>query len=166
MGVDSNGMDMVLAEADGVHDFDFLHGRWNVRHRLLKSRGSGNADWVEYQGTAETRPLLDGLCNVEEHRIAGRDSGVALRCYDRASKRWAIYWVSGRDGQLQLPVHGGFEGSEGHFEGDDTYDGRPIKVRFLWQKLSPDTARWQQSFSFDAGQSWETNWIMDFDRAK
>jgi hypothetical protein len=155
-----------LPAADGAHDFDFLHGRWTVHHRLLRARGAGSNEWVEYQGTADTRPLLGGLCNVEEHRITGRNSGVALRCYDRATKRWAIYWVGDGDGLLQPPVHGGFQGSEGRFEGDDSYEGKPIKVRFLWRKLSPGSARWEQSFSFDSGKSWETNWIMDFKRAK
>jgi hypothetical protein len=150
--------------AGSEHDFDFLLGRWNVRHRLLKTRGRGSKDWLEFSGTADTRPLLGGLCNVEEHLITGRDSGVALRCYDRAAKRWAIYWVSDRDGRLELPVYGGFSGTEGLFYGDDIYRGRAIKVRFLWHRLQADHARWEQAFSFDGGSSWETNWVMEFER--
>jgi hypothetical protein len=150
--------------SDGIHDFDFLHGRWTVRHRLLKARGAGSTEWTEYVGTADTRPLLGGLCNVEEHRITGRSSGVALRCYDRAAGRWAIYWVSDFDGVLETPVYGGFRGSDGLFEGDDSYDGRPVKVRFFWQKFPTGHARWEQAFSFDAGKTWETNWTMDFER--
>lgn len=152
---------------NGVHDFDFLHGHWNVKHRRLKARGAGSKEWVEYTGTADTRPVLNGLCNVEEHRIAGQDfGGIALRCYDMVTKKWAIYWVSQRDGLLQPPVHGAFQGPEGIFEGDDTFDGRPIKVRFLWNKGSGAAARWEQSFSFDSGKSWETNWVMDFQRSE
>jgi hypothetical protein len=151
--------------ADGAHDFDFLHGRWTVNHRLLKARGAGSGEWNEYSGTADTRPLLGGLCNVEEHRIIGRASGAALRCFDPAAKRWAIYWVSDRDGVLGAPVYGSFAGNEGVFEGDDKFEGRPIKVRFLWHKLSPATAKWEQAFSFDGGKSWETNWVMEFHRA-
>ena len=155
-----------LPAADGVRDFDFLHGRWRVHHRLLKARGAGSSEWVEHEGTADTRPLLGGLCNVEEHRISGRNSGAALRCYDRSAKRWAIYWVGDGDGLLGPPVYGGFQGTEGLFQGDDTYEGKPIKVRFLWRKLSPNSAQWEQAFSFDAGNNWETNWIMDFKRSK
>ena len=155
-----------LPPAAGVHDFDFLHGRWRVHHRLLKARGAGSSEWVDHEGTVDTRPLLGGLCNVEEHRISGRSSGVALRCYDRSARRWAIYWVGDGDGLLGPPVHGSFQGSAGLFEGDDTYEGKPIKVRFLWRKLSSSSARWEQSFSFDSGNSWETNWIMDFKRSK
>jgi quinol monooxygenase YgiN len=152
--------------SSGLHDFDFLHGSWNVTHRRLKARGVGSTDWQEYSGTAETRPLLAGLCNIEEHRIEGQPfSGVALRCFDRAAKQWQIYWVSERDGLLQPPVHGKFAQGTGLFEGDDVDGGRPIRVRFLWRRITPASARWEQSFSYDAGKTWETNWIMDFERS-
>jgi hypothetical protein len=160
------GPSAALPQNAGEHDFDFLHGRWNVRHRLLRARGADCKDWDDYHGTADTRPLLDGLCNVEEHCIPGRDSGVALRCFDKPSSQWAIYWVSERDGVLSPPVYGRFNGPEGLFEGEDTHDGRAIKVRFVWRELSVDQARWEQAFSFDDGKAWETNWIMQFDRAE
>ena len=151
----------------GLRDFDFLHGNWNVTHRRLKARGVGSTDWQQYSGSAETRPLLAGLCNIEEHRIEGQlFSGVALRCFDRAAKQWQIYWVSERDGQMQPPVRGAFDHDVGHFEGDDVDGDRPIRVRFLWHKLTPSSARWEQSFSYDAGKTWETNWIMDFERSR
>jgi hypothetical protein len=147
------------------NDFDFLHGRWIVAHRRLKARGVGSQQWEEFTGSADTRPLLGGLCNVEEHRIEGHDfSGVAIRCFDPTARRWSIYWVSARDGLLQPPVHGGFRDGEGVFEGVDTDSGRPIIARFLWHRITPTSARWEQSFSYDDGKTWETNWIMEFRR--
>jgi hypothetical protein len=38
-------------------------------------------------------------------------------------------------------------------------------VRFLWTDITPASARWQQAFSEDGGASWETNWVMEFERA-
>ena len=149
----------------GIHDFDFLHGRWNVRHRRLRQRGCGCSDWDEFTGIAETRPLLGGLCNVEEHRIEGSTaSGVALRCFDRSSNRWAIYWVGERDGRLEAPLSGVFGGDEGLFEGEDSDGSRPVKVRFVWRRLTPDSASWEQAFSYDGGRIWEKNWTMNFER--
>jgi len=148
-----------------VHDFDFLIGSWSVSHRRLESRGTGSSDWRTYSCMAETRSLLGGLCNVEEHRIDGsKSSGVALRCFDKSAQRWAIYWVGDRDGRLQPPVYGGFTGDEGLFEGADCDGGRLVKVRFIWRRLSADSASWEQAFSYDEGKSWETNWIMEFQR--
>lgn len=148
-----------------IRDFDFLVGRWNVRHRRLRQRGQGCSDWEELAGTAETRALLDGLCNIEEHVIVGEDcSGIALRTYDKAAGEWSIYWVSQRDGMLQQPVHGSFDGDIGRFEGNDVDGDRTVRVKFLWDKSEAHRPCWQQSFSYDDGRTWELNWIMEFER--
>jgi hypothetical protein len=148
-----------------VHDFDFLSGCWAVLHRRLRHRGIGSDEWDEFTGSAETRLLLDGLCNIEEHRIAGHDfSGVALRAFDRQTQLWSIYWVSDRDGRLQPPVTGRFAGDLGDFTGEDVDEVRPVRVRFLWDRSQSVSPRWAQSFSYDGGSSWETNWIMQFER--
>jgi hypothetical protein len=148
-----------------VRDFDFLIGKWSVTHRRLDRRGVGSSDWRTWFGTADTRPLLGGLCNVEEHRIRHANaSGIAIRCFDEDGRRWAIYWISEQDGKLQPPVYGGFRGDEGLFEGAGADDGKLVDIRFIWRRLSPDSARWEQAFSYDQGGTWETNWIMEFER--
>jgi hypothetical protein len=60
------------------------------------------------------------------------------------------------------PVVSGFVNGEGHFSGGDTYAGRRVLVR---TKITDASLRWEQAFSFDAGRSFETNWIMGFHRA-
>jgi len=155
-----------LAPHGSASDFDFLIGDWSVKHRKLRTRGVGSSDWEAYSGTAETRALLGGLCNVEEHLIDGSSaSGVAVRCFDKSTQRWAIYWISQRDGALQPPIYGGFRGDEGVFEGVDIDCGKLVQVRFNWRRLTPDSARWEQAFSYDQGRSWETNWVMQFERS-
>jgi hypothetical protein len=149
-----------------TNDFDFLFGRWTVNHRRLRVRGCGCTEWDEFTGTAETRPLLDGLCNIEEHRIAEQSfSGIALRAFDRRTKLWSIYWVGEERGRLEPPVIGAFEGDLGRFEGADVDSGSVVAVRFLWDRAKPDAPRWEQSFSYDQGESWELNWVMQFQRS-
>jgi hypothetical protein len=49
----------------------------------------------------------------------------------------------------------------GVFDGNDTFDGRPIVMRFIWTrnpKGSKVVAKWQQAFSTDGGKTWEVNW--------
>ena len=53
----------------------------------------------------------------------------------------------------------------GTFHANDTLNGKPIRVRFQWTLPQPERPRWAQAFSADAGQSWETNWVMDFTRS-
>lgn len=51
----------------------------------------------------------------------------------------------------------------GDFYGDDTDDGRPIRV-LLWSEIRAESGRWHQAFSLD-GEIWEANWIMELTRA-
>jgi hypothetical protein len=53
----------------------------------------------------------------------------------------------------------------GTFVADDTLDGRPIRVRFVWSRITARSAQWEQAFSADGGASWEINWVMQFERA-
>ena len=64
-----------------------------------------------------------------------------------------------RDGFLTPSLYGGFRNRVGEFYGTDQLDGRPIEVRFLIFRLGPDKARFEQAYSVDGGQTWETNWI-------
>ena len=149
-------------------DFDFSLGDWNVRHRRLKKRLAGCTEWTEFSGRVSNGALLGGYGNVEDnllHLPEGPYRAVALRSFDPQRGQWSIWWLDGRfPGQLDVPVVGRFEQGVGTFYADDTLDGRPIKVRFLWFTATPEQPRWEQAFSADDGATWETNWIMDFFR--
>jgi hypothetical protein len=150
---------------DGARDFDFWMGSWKVHNRVLKERLAGSSEWVEYEATSAARPLLDGLGNEDEFRTnhEGGFIGMSFRFFDPEKEQWAIYWAdSRRPGVLDPPVFGSFSGDVGLFEGDDTFEGKPIRVRFIWSGITTPTPRWEQAFSADGGETWETNWIMDF----
>ena len=151
---------------DGRHDFDFLHGTWRVRNRRLQQRLAGCSNWDTFEARTTCLPLLGGIANLETHAFDanGGSPGLALRLYAPQARRWSIHWANGRDGTLEPPVHGGFDGDVGLFFGEDAHDGRPVRVRFTWRRLDADHAHWEQAFSADGGASWETNWTMDFAR--
>jgi uncharacterized protein (TIGR02246 family) len=67
---------------------------------------------------------------------------------------------------LQPPVIGEFRGDTGVFEGDDRFEGKPIRVRYTWRRVDADHATWEQAFSPDGGRSWETNWTMALSRER
>jgi len=147
-----------------VTDFDFLHGSWRVAHRRLKQRWVGSHDWDAFASTSTCEPRLGGVANIEEIQCPERGfSGMTVRTFDLAARRWSISWANSTVGRLEPPVHGGFDGPNGAFEGDDTDAGEPVRVRFDWTVVDADHARWQQAFR-RAGHDWETNWIMDFTR--
>ncbi len=152
-----------------AHDFDFLAGgTWRVTNRCLRKRLAAEPEWTTFEHTLRAQVLMDGQVSVDENVFESRGfTGLTLRTLDVAAQRWSIYWINGRDGKLQPPVHGGWNGDRGVFFGDDEDDGRPVHVRFLWERLGPDMARWSQDFRLAGGDgAWETNWIMDMQRVR
>jgi len=88
--------------------------------------------------------------------------GFTLRLFDPETGIWRIWWASIRfPGVLDRPVEGRFDGDRGEFQCDDVIGGKPVKVRYAWRVLSPTTNRWEQSFSYDDGVTWRTNWISE-----
>jgi hypothetical protein len=152
-----------------MNDFDFLVGHWTVRHRRLKERLVGCAEWEEFRGTCSLRPLLDGQANVDDNVLetpSGTYRAASIRAYDPATDQWSIWWLDSRQPHgLGVPVVGAFQDGTGTFFADDTLNGQPIRVRFLWTDITAAGARWQQAFSKDGGATWETNWVMKFERA-
>lgn len=154
--------------ASAPTDFDFVLGDWRVRHRRLRERLCGCDDWVEFDGEMSTQHILGGFGNIEDNLLNFPEGGfraVAVRAFDPVAATWSIWWLDGRfPGRLDVPVVGRFKDGVGTFLADDQLDGVPITVRFLWSRQSPDQLRWEQAFSTDGGQRWETNWTMDFYR--
>jgi len=72
--------------------------------------------------------------------------------------------MSTRTDVIGAPQVGRFVDGRGEFLGDDVHDGRPIRVRYIWSDITPTTAHWEQAFSTDGGQTWETNWYMESTR--
>ena len=149
-------------------DFDFEFGTWSVAHRRLQRRLCDCTDWDHFKGTADVRPILGGAGNVEDnvlHFPGGSYRAIALRSYDVATDLWAIWWLDARAPHgLDVPVKGRFSNGIGRFYADDTHDGRPVQLRFSWFQNPGASPRWEQALSPDQGQTWETNWLMEFTR--
>jgi hypothetical protein len=148
---------------DGQHDFDWEFGTWRTEVQVLADPLSDTPDeWLTFTGTSVVRPLVDRRANVVELKVAGpagRIDGINLRLHEPQAARWSSTFASLRDGLLTPSVHGGFHDGVGEFYGDDQLAGQPIRVRFVITREGPDRARFEQAFSADDGNTWETNWI-------
>jgi hypothetical protein len=152
----------------GARDFDFIHGSWRVRHRRLAERLAGSSEWLEFGGRMHAEPILGGLGNFDQNVIElpdGHYEACTLRLFHRDNGQWSLHWIDGRDPKIDAPLFGVFNDGVGIFHGDDSFRGRAIKLRFRWEQLAPDHARWDQAFSADGGSSWEINWVMEFTRS-
>ncbi|OYQ31799.1 DUF1579 domain-containing protein [Niveispirillum lacus] len=154
--------------AGSPHDFAFLNGHWHVRHRKLKARLVGCDTWLEFAGSCHAWELLEGSGNVDDNRLedpTGPYRAITLRRLSPLTGLWNIWWFDQRFDAVGVPMQGGFQDGVGTFLADERFDGRCVKVRFIWSAITPVSARWEQAFSADGGESWETNWVMLFERA-
>jgi hypothetical protein len=149
---------------DGQHDFDFELGSWKIHLKRLVHPLTGSTTWVEFDGTTVTRKVWDGRAQIEEFETngaAGHVEGLTLRLYRPESHQWYLYWANGKDGILGQPTIGEFRNGVGEFYDQEPCNGRAILVRFIWSRITPNSAHFEQSFSDDGGKTWEVNWITD-----
>lgn len=152
------------ARTGAAADFDFETGLWRTHVRRLAEPLGAAQQWLEYTGTTRVVAVHGGRANLAELAVAGpagRIDGVALRLYRPQSQRWSIHYASLRDGGLTAPLEGGFVDGRGEFFGDDSYAGRPIRVRFRIHCPQADRCLFEQAFSADGGRSWQTNWLAE-----
>lgn len=158
-----------MTAEDHRHDWDWLVGSWNVRHRRLKQRLANSNEWDEFNGTSTLWLTLNGHGTIDDNVLelpSGTYRAVGIRAFNPTIRKWSIWWLDERTPEhLDPPVQGGFANGVGRFEGDDTFNGQPIRVYYQWSDITANSARWEQAFSTDGGATWEVNWVMHFTRA-
>jgi hypothetical protein len=165
-------MSQMDSAVPGLHDFDFLVGHWQVHHRKLKQRLANNHDWIEFEGTLFSQPLMGSYSNIDDLMLnvpSAPYRGVALRSFDPKTQQWSIWWLDSRTplGSLDPPMRGNFHNGVGTFYGDDTLNGKPVRARFIWSDITPTSCHWgEQAYSPDGGKTWETNWVQEIIRAR
>ena len=148
-----------------MNDFDFLTGTWDVANRRRTDFLDEASAWEEFPAVSRATRHFGGAANFDEIEFTTKGyAGLTLRLYDPEREEWSLYWVSKRDGRLTTPVVGRFVDGRGEFFGDDEYEGKQIRVRFLWTDITATSAHWEQAFSLDGEKTWLTNWTMDSTR--
>ena len=159
----------VSQKRDGQHDFDFSVGTWKTHVSRLQKPLTGSTRWVEYDGVSVVREILNGRANLFELSAdgpAGHLEGVGLRLYNPESHQWSLNWANGTTGMLGVPTIGEFKNGRGVFVDQESFNDRVILVRNSFMNITPNSARFEQTFSDDGGETWETNWVMTFTRQK
>jgi hypothetical protein len=152
-------------DQDGRHDFDFWFGSWRQRNRKrTKPLVPGDDEWIEFESFSRAEPILNGLGNFDTYdapEFPDRPNfkGYSLRLFEPQERQWRIWWAStAAFGHMDPPVVGSFKDGIGTFEEDDVLNGIPVRVRFTWKDITPNSATWEQHFSFDGGHTWDRNW--------
>jgi hypothetical protein len=159
----------VNANARAPHDWDWLVGSWKVHHRRLKARLVGSTEWEAFDGTLVNWTTMGGAGNVGDNvmnRPGTTIRGVGIRAFDPTSGQWLVWWLDASKPEIAPPMRGGFENGIGTFNGEDIVNGKPIKVRVRWSRITHSSAHWEQASSPDGGATWEVNWTSDFTRVQ
>ncbi len=114
---------------------------------------------------------MGGYANVDDDVFevpGGLYRGVAPRSFDAKSQQWSIWWIDSRTplARLDPPVRGRFQNGVGTLYADDIENGKAIRIRFIWSKITPTSCHWEQPYSPDGGKTWETNWVQDLTRVQ
>jgi hypothetical protein len=167
----STGNETPLPQAssasEGAHDFDFNFGVWRTHIQRLQKPLSGSSTWTEYDGTSVVSKVWGGrasLLELEARGPSGRIQGVGLRLFNPQSHQWSLDWANGTDAVMTTPMVGRFVHGEGQFYDQEEFQGRIVMARNGFSAITPNSSRFEQAFSNDAGKTWETNWIMTFNR--
>jgi hypothetical protein len=156
-------------QQDGQHDFDFEIGTWKTHVKRLLHPLTGSNTWVEYDGTTIVRKVWNGRANLVELVMdgpAGHFEGLSLRLYNPETRQWSLNFSNINSGTLSQPTIGEFKNGRGEFYDQETLNGRAIFVRFVITDITPNSCRFEQSFSDDGGRTWELNWIATDTRVK
>jgi hypothetical protein len=154
---------------DGQHDFDFNLGTWKTHISRLQQPLTRSTTWTEMNGTVVIRKVWDGRAQFEEIEADGADShfeGLTLFLYNPESHQWSMNFSNSNDGTLSTPSIGEFKNGRGEFYDQESFHGRTILVRIVWSDVTPNSHRFEQSFSDDGGKTWEPNFVATLARER
>jgi hypothetical protein len=157
------------SQRDAQHDFDFDVGTWKTHLSRLVHPLTGSSTWIELDGTTVVRKVWNGRANLAELEAespSGHIEVLSLRLYNPQSRQWSLNTANSRGGTLSVPTIGEFKNGRGEFFDQEDFSGRMIFVRNVWSDITPNSCRFEQSFSDDGGKTWELNWIAVDTRVK
>ena len=68
-------------------------------HRRLKARLAGSSEWDEFGGKSVLWLTLRRLGTIDDNLLelpGGDYRGISIRAFDRAARKWAIWWLDAR----------------------------------------------------------------------
>src|SRR3954468_2168502 len=137
--------------------FDFFVGTWDSVHRRRREPLTGSDEWYEFAGYTRCWNIFAGLANIDEVVFPDQGfSGATLRLYNADRDEWSLYWANSKLGLGLPPNVGRFDDTGiGTFLCEEDFRGTPIICRYRWSDITADSARWEQAFSTDRGETWE-----------
>jgi len=154
---------------DGAHDFDFNIGVWHTHIRRVPDPWSGSDKSIVLDGTVTVRKVFDGRAQLEEIEADGPNGhweGLTLFLYNPQAHQWSQSFIDSKMAALNPPEIGAFHDGRGELFSSDTFNGKAILVRAVWSNITPDSHRFEESYSNDGGKTWAPAFIAELTREK
>lgn len=145
--------------------FDFWVGQWDVN---LKVKQEDKTWKDQHKAIANIYSILDGKAVLELWSEGAEGIiGYSLRYFNDKEKRWDLWlnWPPPNQSSMST-LSGNFNGNKGEFFREYTVnDGTKRISRYTFSDITPVSLKWQDGYSRDNGNTWSSNWIMEFSRS-
>ena len=101
---------------------------------------------------------------IEAEGPDGHWEGLTLFLYNPQSHQWSQSFIDSKTGNLNAPTIGSFKDGRGELFAQDTFHDKFILVRGVWSNITPDSHRYEESYSNDGGKTWAPAFIADLTR--
>jgi hypothetical protein len=142
---------------DGQHDFDFNIGMWHTHIKRILDPFSGSTRTVVLDGTVTVRKIWGGKAQLEEIEAEGPNGhweGMTLFLYNPQSHQWSQTFVDGKSGVQEGGSIGSFSNGRGELYSPDSLDGKSVLARGIWSDITPDSHKFEISYSNNGGATW------------
>ena len=145
------------APHDGAHDFDFARGVWHTHITRVLDPFDGGTHITTSDGTKTAMPIWGGRGWIEELDVDGQDGhwqGATVFLYNAKSRQWSQSYIDSDTAEVDTPGIGEFKDGRGEFYSTGKYKNRNVLVRGIWSDITPDSHRYEISYSQDGGRTW------------
>jgi hypothetical protein len=132
------------------HEFDFWLGEWDVF-------------WSDKKGVNFVEKILDGAVIKENFEGDGL-VGISVSIFSKEDNRWHQTWVDNSGSYLDFV--GEFSDGKMVLARNGIVEGKPVKQRMIWHKITKDAFLWNWERSDDDGVSWRALWKIEYKRKK
>lgn len=112
---------------------------------------------------------MDGYGIMDEYESvtpSGLYQGLGLKLFNPNINTWSIYWTDNTYSPSSVipQVTGSFVDRASSFEGQEQFNGKPVRLRFIWKDIQENSFTWQQAYYDSLNQNWEINMISKYER--
>lgn len=140
---------------DGAQQFNFWLGSWDLT-------------WGDNgRGHNEITRILDGRIIHENFTSLPHDDtppfkGISVSAYDPPHNQWRQTWVDNQGAYLDFV--GSYIDGKMILSRDAIVKDKPVKQRMVWSNISEGAFDWAWEQSEDDGRTWQTLWLIRYQR--